>query len=111
MNGTQNIGRLTFQEGTVNLTGGTINFGAVSGLIDGDATPDTISSVITGTNGVRFSGGTINADRHQHLHRHNAGGGPGLAQADRHSRGAGRQRHQRESLCNSAAATTRPRGS
>ncbi|MDX8497990.1 autotransporter outer membrane beta-barrel domain-containing protein [Mesorhizobium sp. VK4C] len=58
VNGTQNIGRLTFEEGTVNLTGGTINFGAVSGLIDGDSTPDTISSVISGTAGVRFSGGT-----------------------------------------------------
>lgn len=60
--GTQSIGRLTFQEGTVNLSGGTINFGNVSGLIEGDATPDRISSVLTGTNGVRFSGGTITLD-------------------------------------------------
>ena len=59
VSGTQNIGRLTFQEGTVSVSGGTINFGAVSGLIDGDATPDSISSVIAGTGGLRFSGGTV----------------------------------------------------
>jgi fibronectin-binding autotransporter adhesin len=59
VSGTQNIGRLTFQEGAVSLTGGTINFGSASGLIDGDATPDSISATLSGTNGVRFSGGTV----------------------------------------------------
>ncbi len=59
VNGTQNIGRLTFQEGRVNLTGGTIDFGAVAGIIDGDATGDTISSVIAGTGGLTLNGGTI----------------------------------------------------
>ena len=59
VSGTRNIGRLTFQEGTVNLTGGTINFGGAAAVIDGDATADTIASVITGTNGLRFNGGTV----------------------------------------------------
>ena len=81
VNGTQNIGRLTFQEGTVNLSGGTINFGAVSGLIDGDATPDTISSVITGTNGVRFSGGTRTLTGTDAYTGQTVLGGSGLAQA------------------------------
>ena len=81
VNGTQNIGRLTFQEGTVNLSGGTINFGAVSGLIDGDATPDTISSVITGTNGVRFSGGTRTLTGTNTYSGQTVLGGSGLSQA------------------------------
>ena len=81
VNGTQNIGRLTFQEGTVNLSGGTINFGAVSGLIDGDATTDTISSVITGTNGVRFSGGTRRLTGTNTYSGQTVLGGSGLAQA------------------------------
>lgn len=61
VNGTQNIGRLTFQEGTANLSGGTINFGAVNGIIDGAAPADanSISSVIAGTGGLRFSNGTF----------------------------------------------------
>ena len=57
--GTQNIGRLSFQEGVVTLTGGTLNFGTVSGLIDGDGTPDSISAVLSGTAGIRFNGGTV----------------------------------------------------
>ncbi len=81
VNGTQNIGRLTFQEGTVNLSGGTINFGVVSGLIDGDATPDTISSVIAGTNGVRFSGGTRTLTGTNTYTGQTVLGGSGLAQA------------------------------
>ena len=59
VSGTQSIGRITFQDGVVNLTGGTINFGAINGLIDGDATPDSISAVLSGSNGIRFSGGTV----------------------------------------------------
>ena len=83
MSGTQNIGRVTFQEGTVNLTGGTINFGAVSGIIDGDATPDSISSVLAGTNGVRFSGGTVtlNGTAANTYTGTTQVGGAGLAQA------------------------------
>ncbi|HEY5971723.1 MAG TPA: ESPR domain-containing protein, partial [Pseudoxanthomonas sp.] len=83
VNGTQNIGRLSFQEGTVTLTGGTINFGAAAAIIDGDATPDSISSVLTGTNGVRFSGGTVilNGTAPNTYTGTTVVGGSGLAQA------------------------------
>ena len=83
VSGTQNVGRLTFQEGAVSLSGGTINFGAVSGLIDGDATPDSISAVLSGANGVRFSGGTatLNGAVANTYTGTTQVGGAGLAQA------------------------------
>jgi fibronectin-binding autotransporter adhesin len=52
VDGTQNIGRLTFQEGNTLLTGGTLNFGSVQGIIDADASQDTIAAVLTGSNGL-----------------------------------------------------------
>ena len=97
VSGTQNIGRLTFQDGAVNLTGGTINFGGVSGVIDGDATPDGIASVIAGSGGLRFSGGTVtlNGTARQHVHRRDAGGRFGVGAGQRDPGGDRRQRHQR----------------
>lgn len=58
INGTQSIGGLTFEDGTPTLTGGTINFGGVSGLFDVTGTP-TINSVLTGTAGITKNGGGI----------------------------------------------------
>jgi fibronectin-binding autotransporter adhesin len=48
VSGTQAIGGLTFQEGAVTLSGGTIDFGGVTGTITNGG---TISSSLTGTNG------------------------------------------------------------
>ena len=56
VSGTQNISRLFFQEGTVTLSGGTINGGGGTLTIDG--TGDTIASTIAGTH-VSFNGGSV----------------------------------------------------
>lgn len=63
VNGIQDIGRLSFEDGAVTLTGGTINFGGVTGRIDANAITDTIASPLTGTNGIGFAGGSAGSLR------------------------------------------------
>ena len=113
VSGTQNIGRLTFQEGTVTLTRRHDQFRRRvrphrwrwhAGQHLGRHCRNRRTA---------FQRRHGHADRRdgQHLYRHDAGGWRGAGPGVRDPRGAGRERYQRKSSCSSAAAITPAPGS